>query len=80
MPFLIDTLVLQIQPNWCRIALLRYPVRHDGKGGTLQVVEKVRQVVILSGAKDLHLLVFTKILQILRFAQNDSFHGSFCSL
>jgi len=38
------------------------------------------RAVILSEAKDLHLLVFNEILQILRFAQNDSTLAFFRSL
>ena len=37
----------------------------------MQVAEKVPLTVILSGAKDLHLLVFKEILQMLRSAQHD---------
>jgi len=45
-----------------------------------QATEKVPRAVILSEAKDLHLVVFKKILQMLRFAQHDTvaFHAT-CS-
>ncbi len=36
-----------------------------------QAAEKVPRAVILSGAKDLHLIVFRKMLQMLRSAQHD---------
>jgi len=42
-----------------------------GKSGASEAAEKVPTAVILSEAKDLHLLVFKEILQTLRFAQHE---------
>ncbi len=39
--------------------------------GRVQAAEKAPLAVILSGAKDLHLVVFKEVLQMLRSAQHD---------